>query len=41
MYVAEDEPRLGDRLDPRADERDELAAEEELIITVPEGANDV
>src|SRR5689334_15959227 len=36
-----DEPRLGHRLHPRAGDRDQLTAEEELIIAVTEGAIEV
>ena len=34
----EDEPGLGDLLHPRPDQRDELAAEEQLVVAVAEGA---
>ena len=38
---AVDQPRLGDRLHPGADERDQLAAEEELVVAMPERAEKV
>ena len=37
----EDEPRLGDLLHPRPDERDQLAGEEEPVVAVAEGADAV
>jgi hypothetical protein len=36
-----DQPRLRDRLHPRSDQRDELAAEEELIVAMPKRAQKV
>src|SRR5260221_364998 len=37
----EDQPRLGDRLHPRAGQRDQLAGEKELVVPVPEGPGEV